>query len=314
MHPGKLTVAALVAVITTTSLREAHAQNVDADPLVPTLDADWRIDGAITVGALAVTALAPLLSVDTTRAFDSEPFWFDNRVRDNFSATAAKASDVGVALSVAMPVAAFLGQGWDAQTQRTLLVHGESLALTLALNNVVKHAVGRPRPYVYNRDPDVLAYALREETDSHLSFYSGHAALAFASAVSGAYLFAGSSDDVAARTTIWSTGLFLAGATANLRVRAGKHFYSDVITGAVVGATTGWLVPYLHFGDQAPSLSTPEWIAIAAAPVAGAVVSQLLPLSRDVVSPLGETAPRVHAQVVPWATDTGGGLMVAGVF
>ena len=34
--------------------------------------------------------------------------------------------------------------------------------------------------------------------------------------------------------------------TAYLRVRAGKHFLTDVIAGYAVGATIGILVPHLH--------------------------------------------------------------------
>jgi membrane-associated phospholipid phosphatase len=31
-----------------------------------------------------------------------------------------------------------------------------------------------------------------------------------------------------------------------LRVEAGKHFRTDVLTGAVVGSAVGLLIPYLH--------------------------------------------------------------------
>ena len=47
---------------------------------------------------------------------------------------------------------------------------------------------------------------------------------------------------------MWGFELALAGATANLRTRAGRHFYSDVIVGAIVGAGVGFAVPRLHGG------------------------------------------------------------------
>jgi membrane-associated phospholipid phosphatase len=53
------------------------------------------------------------------------------------------------------------------------------------------------------------------------------------------------------RVPIWIGTQGIAAATAVLRVQAGKHFWSDVLTGAVVGSAIGWLVPYLHRVDLA---------------------------------------------------------------
>jgi undecaprenyl-diphosphatase len=44
------------------------------------------------------------------------------------------------------------------------------------------------------------------------------------------------------------------------RVRAGEHFPTDVICGAVAGAGVGVLVPHLHRHDQE---APPVWIGIA---------------------------------------------------
>ena len=38
--------------------------------------------------------------------------------------------------------------------------------------------------------------------------------------------------------------------TAYLRVKGGKHFYTDVITGYLVGAAVGLIVPELHKTDN----------------------------------------------------------------
>jgi hypothetical protein len=62
-----------------------------------------------------------------------------------------------------------------------------------------------------------------------------------------------------------------------LRVRAGRHFYSDVVIGAVVGGTIGTVVPALQTG-QLVAPSGVELAAMGGGLVLGAVASQLLPV------------------------------------
>jgi membrane-associated phospholipid phosphatase len=237
-------------------------------------------------------------------------------VKDNFSPTAARASDLLLALELVTPLALQAGEGLDAAAGRRSLVYGETIAVSLALNAATKVLVARPRPYLYNPDPRVQAYARRQGRDAHLSFYSGHAATAFAAAVGGGYLFAQSTTDTRARTAAWAAGLMLAGATSNLRVRAGKHFYSDVLVGAALGAGAGLAVPLLHYrGHETNALTSPEWLAIAVAPLAGAALSQIVPLPAafgESPSPSAHTSP--PAVVVPWVSGSGGGLALAGRF
>ena len=248
--------------------------------------------------ALALAAAMPARAhAQTTTARELLPF--DEPVKRNFSASAARASDVLVTSAVLMPFALELGRGFGPDERTDTLMLGESLALSVAVNTATKHLVRRARPYTHNADPRVEAYARREGGDARLSFYSGHASTAFAAAVAGGSLFAHASNDTAARTAVWGTGLALAGATSALRVRAGKHFTSDVVVGALVGAAIGWAVPAVQgHGVAVPALSAPEWIAIGAAPLAGALAASLVPMPSDITEPL----------VVPWVSGSGGGL------
>jgi membrane-associated phospholipid phosphatase len=230
----------------------------------------------------------------------------DEPVKTQFSASASAASDLLLATAVLAPLALQASQGWNGQTGQRALVYGETLLIDGVLVGVTKWLVARPRPYFYNPDPGVQAFAAGEGAEAHRSFYSGHAALAFASAVAGASLFARETEDTTARTAVWAGGLLLAGATANLRVRAGRHFYSDVLTGAVVGATVGWAVPALQLG-RPPALALSEWVAVAAAPLVGATLTQLVPLPAPVALPL-------HAQFVPWLGGHRAGVGLAGRF
>lgn len=288
----------------------ARAQDA-SDPGGPALAIRPAVDGAVIATALALAGVAGLVHVDTEKRWEHELLPIDDPVKRNFSAGAARASDMLLTLAVLTPLAVDAGRGLDAAMGQRTLVYGETMAVSLALNAATKYLVARPRPYVYNEDPLVEAYARGQDRDSRLSFYSGHAATSFAAAVAGAYLFSQSSADPTARTAVWATGLALAGATSNLRVRGGKHFYSDVLIGSVVGAGVGLAVPWLHLHGQPGmhALGTSEWIAIAAAPLAGALASQLIPMPSDVTLPLGPKPST--AQVLPWVSGNGGGVMFA---
>jgi membrane-associated phospholipid phosphatase len=270
------------------------------------LRAHWTTDAAVTVGALAVAGLATRLPLGGDGPWAHQLLPVDERVKANFSPPAARWSDVLAGVTLLGPLALQLRGGFDEAGGTRALIYGETIAANLALNGVTKVLVGRPRPYSYSDAPDARAQVQGSPRDARLSFYSGHASTTFAAAVAGSYLFSQSSDDPVARTAVWASSLMLAGATSNLRVRAGKHFYSDVLAGAAIGAGIGVLVPALHFGGHAPHALLPgEWVAIGTAPLAGALLSQVLPLP--------ERTP-LQARAVPWVTGKGAGLMVAGVF
>jgi hypothetical protein len=293
---------ALAAALALGAARPAAAQG---DPALRT---DWPVETAVLAGSLGLVGLAHLIAIDPARRWERELLPLDEGVKRNFSPRAARWSDVLVGTTVAAPLALQLAGGFDQASGERALVYGEVLAANLALNGVVKALVNRPRPFTYNTDPGARALAERDPRDARLSFYSGHASTAFAAAVGGAYLFSQSTTDTRARAAVWAGSLMLAGATSHLRVRAGKHFYSDVLTGAVIGAGVGWLVPALHFGGRGPNpLSPGEWVAIAAAPAAGVLVSHLLPLEATEKVVAG-------ARVVPWVTPRGAGLVLAGLF
>ena len=280
----------LLALLATLLLPvRAAAQN--QEPAI--VEANYVIDAAIIAGAFGGGLLYSLLEVDIERRLPSEIFGFDQELRGQFSASAHAASNTLIFANVMLPVAIHVASlGVNEELAQVALVYTESLALSYFLNAASKHLVQRPRPYVYSDDPFVQKYAQEQGVDTHLSFYSGHSAMAFTAAVAGSYLYSLRSEDNNARALVWGLNLAMASATANLRVRAGKHFYSDVFFGMLVGAALGLLVPILHqptdsFGYE-PSLT--EYVAIGTGFVAGALISELAPMSRDVVVPL-EVAP-----------------------
>ena len=274
----------------------------------PDLGVKWRRDGAITAGALVGMGLASLIPVDRTAVWQRQLLPIDDRLEGRLSESASKTSDVLGAVDVATPLGLLVGQGGglNEANGKRLLLYVEAVSVSMLANAITRSLVGRPRPYVYSDDPLVEEYAARQGRDSRISFYSGHASTTFTAAVAGSYLYAQVASDRTSRAVVWGFELALAGATSDLRTRAGKHFYSDVIAGAIVGAGVGFLVPYLH-GGPAYHPSAGEWAAIAAAPVVGVVLAELMPAKASVTVPLGTVA-------LPWIAPGGGGLLLARQF
>jgi hypothetical protein len=263
----------------TLSTRAAHAET----------NADLGRDGAIIAGATTAAILFNYLPVHEEMPLrEHEWLRLDERVRDNFSEGAAHASDVSLVLAVGSTSAFAIGTS-DGAGDRALVL-GESVAIALASTSVAKVLVARPRPYVYNDDERALRRRDRAGRDAYRSWFSGHAAMSFAAvAASGALYAENAEHSPRERALVWGMGLTLATSTANLRVRAGRHYYSDVVIGAVVGGTIGTVVPALHSGELvAPS--GVEIAAMGAGLVVGAVASQLLPVGSSTrpvrVSPL----------------------------
>jgi hypothetical protein len=233
-------------------------------------------DGAVVAASGTAMLLSLAIPVDQTSTWNTQLLPFDQHLKGRYSAGASHASDALLAVDVAVPGALFVGQGITPDTVRRTAIYCEALLVSMALDSLAKPLGARPRPYTYSTDPAVVSHAQSEGKDSHLSFYSRHASTTFAASVSGALLFADSTPDTNARALVWFTELGLASATADLRTRAGMHFYSDVLVGAVIGSAVGLAVTYLH--GAKPHLSGREWLAIVLGPLAGVALGELLPV------------------------------------
>lgn len=169
------------------------------------------------------------------------------------SRAARTASDVLLGANLGLPLVLDLfdvlgshpPDGWRGYG-RDVLVLAEVFAVNASLNALVKYAVRRPRPLVYDPDPDAFPADERTDPDAALSFYSGHSSFSFAMATAYSYLFTRRHPGSPLIVPVWVLSEGLAATTAALRVAAGKHFITDVLTGAAVGGALGLLIPYLH--------------------------------------------------------------------
>jgi undecaprenyl-diphosphatase len=154
------------------------------------------------------------------------------------------------------PVMSGLRDGWDAGLVDAVL-YAETLSLTESLTDITKIAVRRPRPIDYINCP--AGTTTCTSTDLELSFFSGHAATVAAVSATATYLAFVRSPHSPRPWITLGAGLLLTTFVSYERVRAGAHFPTDVIAGAMAGAAVGVLVPHLHrHQEEAP----PVWVGL----------------------------------------------------
>lgn len=109
----------------------------------------------------------------------------------------------------------------------------QAYGTTYFVTHIVKVAAGRERPVVH--------FGGRVSHGANASFFSGHSSGAFSLVFALARVNTARNDPNT--KWIWMVGVPLAASTAYLRVAADKHYMTDVLTGAAVGATLGWWMP-----------------------------------------------------------------------
>lgn len=232
-------------------------------------------DASVTAGAMVLGfGLILFASIDD---FETPPCGdcdastinaLDRAIVDNHDETWGAVSDVLLSSLVAAPFAVDLldvgisgapisGYGTDS------VVHVEALFITLALTSIAKVAVGRARPFTYR---EFYPLESRLRYDAGLSFFSGHTSMSFTGATATAMTFSLRHPDDPARFAVWGVMLGLASLTGYGRIAAGKHFWTDVLTGAAVGSLVGILVPLLHRRQPASNAQATRALSEGRAP------------------------------------------------
>lgn len=118
----------------------------------------------------------------------------------------------------------------------------QSLLLSQALSNSFKLTL-RPRPFLYNPDVEM---SKKIKPDSRMSFFSAHTTTVSSLSFSFAYAYQTYNAPGKPNYALWTGAIALPAVEAILRVKAGKHYPSDVICGYLVGFASSFLMHKLH--------------------------------------------------------------------
>jgi membrane-associated phospholipid phosphatase len=214
---------------------------------------DPAVDVAVTVGGAALWLASELLKDDLAppRCHWCRENAVDACVRGALvwgdKASAERISDLTAFVLVPLAaieldaLAAAHEAALDNVPEDTLLV-AEAGVIAADVTQLTKLLVRRERPFVHALAPEEKV-ATRAPADNNLSFFSGHTAETFALAAASGTI--GELRGYRWAPAAWGVGGALAAFTAYLRIAADKHWLTDVLVGAIVGAGIGVAVPYL---------------------------------------------------------------------
>lgn len=183
---------------------------------------------------------------------------FDDAVRDELRLP-DRSGRIGAGLAsdaLVLGLVAFVGgvdgllvpmlEGDDALAWQASAAYALTLGITVSLDELVKVAAARARPLTVGCDPSTDPSSCTPPSPG-MSFYSGHSAVAFASAgfSCAMHLERAAYGDAIADATVCGSTVAAAAIVGLLRVLADQHYLTDVLAGAAVGFVTGYVMPLL---------------------------------------------------------------------
>ena len=168
---------------------------------------------------------------------------FDRPVADNYSVKSKDLSDKFFYGSMPLPLILLADKKIRKDALKVGVLYLEAMGITGTLYTSSARIVNRFRPYAYNTN---VGISTRQRGGARNSFFAGHPAVVATGTFFMAKVYSDYHPDMRNKWILYSIAGAATATTAILRVKAGQHFYSDVITGVTVGTLSGILIPHLH--------------------------------------------------------------------
>lgn len=235
------------------SIFKGNSQQSTPYALNPSTEA-WIAGTAIPlagVGFFLDKKLEPLTQEQINLLDANDVNRFDRFTTNNFSLTIVKRSDwtmlstigLGLASTFIVPALHKTTSSYVNQVGTLGVMWFETNLVNYAITEIVKTSFKRNRPFLYGgAAPDDLMFG----KDARKSFFSGHASFTAANSFFAASLVTSYQKGNKWNPVIWGAAALPPLLVSFQRVRAGKHFPTDVITGYIIGAVCGILIPKLH--------------------------------------------------------------------
>lgn len=192
----------------------------------------------------------PAEVLDEFAEIDVSRLWhLDRKTVGQNSRKADRLSDATLYLSIASPfVITLVSKAARRESLSIVLMGLQGYFMESGLNQFCKTLGERPRPYIYDRGRDVLDQTISKSSTA--SFYSGHTSSTAYFSFFAAKVFQDLNPQSKWNKFIWMAAIALPATTGYLRVRAGKHFPTDVITGFIIGGGIGLLTPSMFHNQR----------------------------------------------------------------
>ena len=214
------------------------------------------------LGLYLVNRADPITLAEITALDERRVNGLDRGATSNWSTSWQDVSDwsrnIAVATSGLISASPYLLDGEWSETVTLGAMFAETMSLVVGVTAITKGLATRTRPYAYNTSLTTvqrLDIAGRDSNSVRLSFISGHTSMAFAAATLLSTVYSDIHGPTTTSKIVWGASLSLAALSGYSRVHGGMHFPSDVVAGAAVGATVGYLIPALHRVGADPPVS-----------------------------------------------------------
>ena len=167
----------------------------------------------------------------------------DRYAARQWSIPAQRFSDVLLYSSFAYPLLFLADEKGRDNIGKIGLFTLQGLLINTGLTNLTKVLAKRTRPFVYNPEVPI---ELKLKEDARYSYFSGHTSTPAFMAFLSANIYQDLHPDSDFKPVIWALAATIPALTGYKRIRGGKHFFTDVLTGYLVGAAVGFLIPALH--------------------------------------------------------------------
>jgi membrane-associated phospholipid phosphatase len=203
------------------------------------------------LGLLLDKRMKPLTQEEINQLNASDINGLDRFVTNNFSLQVAKRSDVvlwstmglGFASSFIAPALYNTSNTYGNQVGTIGVMWFETNLVNFAITELAKTTFKRSRPFLYGgQAPNEMLF----DTDSRKSFFSGHASFTATNSFFVASVLTSYQKGNKWNPVVWGAASLPPLLVSIQRMRAGKHFPTDVLTGYIIGAACGILIPKLH--------------------------------------------------------------------
>ncbi len=209
---------------------------------------------SLGVGALSLTGhilqrqLDPLSDLQLSQLDPMAVNSFDRGTIGNWDPRAASLSDVLLGASLLAPYALPLLRKEFRDERLDLMIIGfQTMVYTDFATTWTKYSARRVRPFAYlPAGNDQSLFQMQREADARYAFFSGHTSGTAVASFYAASIYQAYFPKSRSRYFVWGAAILLPAVVGYLRVRAGKHYPSDVMAGYLVGASIGILNPWFH--------------------------------------------------------------------
>ena len=213
--------------------------------------ASWKMDGILNGINLTLLGSSYALSQNVVGLSTEEIYSLnrndvnalDRPATYNYSQSAKTASDVLLYTSFLLPALPLVDKKMKKDQGIIFLMYAETLLLSHGITQLTKNIALRTRPYAYNENVTIDE---KLTVNTRYSLFSGHVSTVSSLTFLTASIINQYHPKGKLMPLVWSTAVLLPAAAGYFRVKAGKHFPTDVMVGYAAGALIGIIVPNLH--------------------------------------------------------------------